>query len=423
MNTKKIFKVLESGQVIPLVVVMFFAIIAMVALILDGGSILSNRRTAQAAADSGALAGARELCKKSPTQTVIDAANNYANKNNASSAQANVVTIQINGKDTSQVKVDTTVTNPSFFAKLFGVKNLAANAEAAAGCFYPSQGNYIMPIAWSCRPPITGSNSTDCEIKTLDWASQIKPLQTGSPTFVTVDGQTVNYQANFFLNRPSSNTDVMGHYLYVVMDSDKVCGVDINCDLNGDGRNEIESGGNRGWLNLSQDSSGVPNLTDWIYPPGVNKPITIHTWLSGVNGNKTPVYTALKTRIGDVVLVPVFNELCANVPDETNPADPCIQKAHATFPLTPGETELVLPGSPAKPMFHIVGFAPFYITCVYSKSSDKCPGFDLAASLNPSLKNNTNTVEGYFVSGYPFQLENPGTGGVDVGIHIISLTK
>ena len=64
---------LETGQVIPLVVLMIFVIIGMVALILDGGSIMSNRRTAQAAADAGALAGAQRVCLgKSDAKSVAE---------------------------------------------------------------------------------------------------------------------------------------------------------------------------------------------------------------------------------------------------------------------------------------------------------------------------------------------------------------
>ncbi len=33
------------------------------------------------------------------------------------------------------------------------------------------------------------------------------------------------------------------------------------------------------------------------------------------------------------------------------------------------------------------------------------------------------TIEGYFVEGYPFDLGNPGTGGDDLGVYVISLTK
>ena len=53
MKRYSFMKKLEKGQVIPLVVLMLFAIIGMIALILDGGGLMSNRRTAQAAADAG----------------------------------------------------------------------------------------------------------------------------------------------------------------------------------------------------------------------------------------------------------------------------------------------------------------------------------------------------------------------------------
>jgi len=77
---------LEKGQVIPLVVVMLFAIIGMTALILDGGSVLSNRRTAQAAADAGALAGAKRACSGHSDGKVV--AETYAYNNGATTANA-----------------------------------------------------------------------------------------------------------------------------------------------------------------------------------------------------------------------------------------------------------------------------------------------------------------------------------------------
>ncbi|MBE0698523.1 MAG: hypothetical protein IH586_16525 [Anaerolineaceae bacterium] len=61
MKKYHINNMLEKGQVIPLVIVMFLVIIGMVALIIDGAAVMSNRRTAQAAADAGALAGASVL--------------------------------------------------------------------------------------------------------------------------------------------------------------------------------------------------------------------------------------------------------------------------------------------------------------------------------------------------------------------------
>ena len=97
----------EKGQVIPLVVVMFFVIIGMVALIVDGGAIMSNRRMAQAAADAGALAGAQRACLGFTDAKAV--AEYYATVNNdATTALATVVN--------KQVTVNATVQHTSFFA-------------------------------------------------------------------------------------------------------------------------------------------------------------------------------------------------------------------------------------------------------------------------------------------------------------------
>ena len=49
----------EKAQILPIVAIGMFAMIGMAALLLDSGVLMANRRSAQAAADAGALAGAR----------------------------------------------------------------------------------------------------------------------------------------------------------------------------------------------------------------------------------------------------------------------------------------------------------------------------------------------------------------------------
>ncbi|MFN2237365.1 MAG: pilus assembly protein TadG-related protein, partial [Anaerolineales bacterium] len=44
----------EKGQSIILIALMFFAMVVMLALVLDGGNIYAQRRAAQLAADAGA---------------------------------------------------------------------------------------------------------------------------------------------------------------------------------------------------------------------------------------------------------------------------------------------------------------------------------------------------------------------------------
>ena len=77
------FEIDQKAQVIPILAISLLVIVMMVALVLDGSDIMVNRRSAQNAADAGALAGARELCLKHGEQAAIDAATLYVQENNA----------------------------------------------------------------------------------------------------------------------------------------------------------------------------------------------------------------------------------------------------------------------------------------------------------------------------------------------------
>ncbi len=80
MNTKLFSK--TKGQIIVLFALGLLALIALAALVLDGGMLFLNRRTAQAAADAGALAGARALCYEGSEETAINTAIQFATTEN-----------------------------------------------------------------------------------------------------------------------------------------------------------------------------------------------------------------------------------------------------------------------------------------------------------------------------------------------------
>ena len=73
----------ENGQSIILVVLMLVGLIAMLALVLDGGKFDTQRRSAQVAADAGALAGAREYCITDNRTAAENRALEYAVTRNA----------------------------------------------------------------------------------------------------------------------------------------------------------------------------------------------------------------------------------------------------------------------------------------------------------------------------------------------------
>jgi hypothetical protein len=419
MRNSNVFKQFEKAQIIPIVVVALIVLIAFAALLIDGGSIMLNRRTAQAAADAGAMAGARELCVTSGANP-LEVAENYAFMNGAATADAQL--------ESGIINITTTVVNDSFFAKIFGVDSLQGYAEAAAGCFAPA-GNYLLPVAWSCRPSLSTTPpfdpGVDCKMMALDWTGLLEPLVERETPSIGIPGNDGDYEmegnniVHIFTRKPPKQ-------IYIIMDkisssTETYCKEDlqvtdpgyaaaITCDIDGDGKNDIEGGGNRGWLDLNNGGGGASDMRSWIIN-GLNFPIYPHTWLSGQTGTVTNVYEAVKNyRVGQVVLIPIFNAICNSAYPKTNAA--CMEVAHASpFPLEPTTGDIDKTGT--APKFHIVAFDPFYISCVHTFSSDYCPGFALAQKMNPDPSNpskslipdNTPAIEGFFLKNIEMPLD------------------
>jgi len=435
------FNELEKAQILPFLVVALIVLVAFAALIVDGGSILLNRRTAQAAADAGAMAGARELCYSTGADP-LEVARSYALMNGAATVNAQY--------DNGSVLVNTSVTNDSFFAKIFSEDSLAAGAEAAAGCFSPG-GNYLLPIAWSCRPSLVDEApfdpGLDCKMMALDWDGLLRPLVEGSTTIIEIPQNDVDLYHEYMMDGDNI-VDADGDppkQIYLIMDdiaafeeayckedldpADSGYDVALTCDLDGDGKNDIEGGGNRGWLDLNNAGGGASDLIDWI-TNGLNFPVSPHTWLSGQTGVITSVYESIKDhRVGDVVLIPVFNAYC----DDSDPTanTTCMDVAHAApFPPEPSTWDIDYPGQ--APKFHVTTFAPFYISCVHTfQFDDNCPGFTLAQDMNPDPKlphkslilDNTKSVEGYFLTNVDLELDLENPCDVNLGNCTVSLTK
>ena len=431
------FSKFEKAQALPILVIALIVMITFAALIIDGGSIMLNRRTAQAAADAGAMAGAWELCYSTGADP-LDVARSYALMNEAATVNAQL--------DDGLITVNTTVTNDSFFAKIFNENSLDADAEAVAGCFSPG-GNYLLPIAWSCRPTLVDEEpfdpGVDCKMMALDWPGLLKPLVEGGTSPIEIPGNDGDYEMD-----GDSIVEVITRkppkQIYLIMDKIAVgeetyCkenleetdpGYDaaITCDLDGDGKNDIEAGGNRGWLDLNNGGGGASDMRDWGIN-GLDFPISPHTWLSGQAGVVTNVFEAIKDyRQGEVVLIPVFNAYCDDSDPIANAV--CMEVAHAhPFPEEPPTGDIDEAGQ--APKFHVITFAPFYISCVHTFSFDYCPGFALAQEMNPDPSNpnkslipdNIPSVEGFFLSNVDLPLDLEVHCDVNLGNCVVSLTK
>jgi hypothetical protein len=312
--------------------------------------------------------------------------------------------VSIDGK---VITVTTEIQQNSFFARIFNQSKLTSTAIAAAGCFPPSVANRLMPIAWWCDSSEVVNNSVVCKNKTKDWAT------------LKAD---IDSDPNYF----KGNSGHLYPEIYIVMDSnslptDIVCaseGGTVNCDVNGDLKDDIVSMGNRSWLDLNGAGGGASQLSGWINS-GYPNPVKVHTWFSTEPGNATSIYNALENKEGQVVWVVVSDQVCDDNPN-TKPA--CIDAAHSSL-SAPKPTDTVITGS-SKTYVHAIGFAAFFVTCVHSKNNDDCPGINAAIGADPKIKaNKVNTVEGYFVTGYPFDLSDTPGGGADMGLYIVSLTK
>ncbi len=433
------FRKFEKAQVLPILVIALIVLIAFAALIIDGGSIMLNRRIAQASADAGAMAGARELCFSTGADP-LDVARNYALLNEAATVNAQL--------DNGLVSVNTSVVNDSFFAKIFNENSLNAVAEAAAGCFSPL-GNYLLPIAWSCRPSLVDEPpydlDVDCKMMALDWNDLIKPLVEGPSPPIQIPGNGEDYYEMDGDSIVESDFGKPPKQIYLIMDkiavgeetyckedldeSDPGYDAAITCDLDGDGKNDIEAGGNRGWLDLNNGGGGASDMRDWIIN-GVDFLVPPHTWKSGQTGTVTNVYEAIKDyRKGEVVLIPVFNAIC----DDSDPiATPlCMDAAH-TSP-NPGEPLAGDEDSQGQaPKFHVIAFNPFYISCVHTFSFEYCPGFALAQEVNPHpsipgkslIPDNTPSVEGFFLTNVDdIPLDTEVHCDVNLGNCVVSLIK
>jgi len=392
----------EKGQSIVLIVVSVFIMVVMAALMIDGGNMYLSRRAAQTAADAAALRGAYEYCVNEiayPLSVVTE----YATQQNNATAVENLTV------NSSQLEVTVSLTNSTFFAKIFNKPTTTVQAFAAASCFNPQGVGDILPIAWSCHPPEGTPPGNTCEMQKIP-VSVFKQLE-GTFQFDTYvldegDGTTA-----------ASYQDGGSKIIYVVMDTDNFDPIDdcieegnggtITCDFNGDGTYEVSGGADRGWLYL-YDKPGADALKEVMesgLPLGTDA--TIDTWYAGKTGVANTVFdAAIAYREGDIALVPVFDAVCEDIDPKH---DDFITECPAYNPAT--ESYVEVGGNST--YYRVVAFAPFYVSCV-AKNKDSCPGKDYAGIEK-------STIEGYFLDGYVIN-GNPG-GSFDLGVYILSLTE
>jgi hypothetical protein len=418
-------KRMEKGQSLVTVLVMMVAIIAMLALVLDGGSAYLHRRQAQNAADAGALAGITKLCGSALESADYNDAYNlaweYAVTRNRSEPDYSKTIITFPTTPEIDIQVEAQVDFPIFFARIFSTESeLPARAVAAAECEAVTVGEGVLPIAYPCDPPPEGdeSDSTDCGVVY------------GEPNPAD--------EADGFVNPGDTNWDEMviamssEEDIYQCYDPDTNPLGPIDCDVDDDGIRDIYDSDNRGWLNLNGGPILSEELADWIINGYYDVPIHPYTWVGHRPGTNQDLFETTRIREGDNVLVPIYDKLCDNwngepselsVPSVMCPAD------FSDGNPNPPDYEIGSEGGDHG-YYRIVGWGLFHVVCIYAdgpkdkEHPPRCP-FRLTsqeqggAGLPKELDN--KTIEGYFLSG-AHQGSSSG-GGVDMGVYWFWLSR
>ncbi len=228
----------SRGQTVVLVALAVVAIVAFVALAIDGGNAYTVRREAQSAADGAAIAGTWVIVDytgESAKADVLRAVNQYAQANGVfdtdgdptNATNDNILAWYVhfdgsyvmNGTDPWEihagpdeipsgakgVEVQTDITNTTFFARAIGVNTVGARAKATA-VYTPDGG--ILPIA--VNEYWTGSNSKcpyefcfDPADPTLAYSFVRDPYE--DPPFESTDGG-VTWERNWCGNQYNDYT-------------------------------------------------------------------------------------------------------------------------------------------------------------------------------------------------------------------------
>jgi hypothetical protein len=372
-SMNSLFKQSSQGQSLVIVAILMVVLVGMLALTLDGGYAYLQRRGAQTAADAGALAGARELCKTGDADLAVNRALEYAiDHNTADEAVATV--------DTGTVTVEAYITFSTFFGRVFSRPEITAAAIAAAQCVPAGGAISILPIGWNCP---ADDWFDDGEVSYCDWQY----------------GNADDISTHYII----MNSDKVG-------DDDKYCisdGGTVDCDMDGDGDDELLIGGNRSWLDLSGSGADAGNgsaeLVEWIIN-GYPREVVAHTFFAGQAGVSSNVFASIKQREGDTILLPVYDHLSYGIPP---------------LPYDHDDDQVVISNGTSTTYYHVVAFSCFVPTCVKVLGNDKCDLW-LEGRQSGAIKPQDKTIEGYFVE-CTGDITQPGDNYA--GAYILSLIR
>jgi Flp pilus assembly protein TadG len=333
--------------------------LAMSALVIDGGNAFVQQRTTQNGADAAAEAGALVLAQNitgstNSDQDVLDAVAASATKNAISLSSAIYTNVDGNSLGivvgsigsgppppaASGVRAIGTKTFGTYVGGVIGVNNLTATAQATAvagpseGCSI-SQGCTLLPITFPVSPTVCDGTGNQIVV--------------GTPPYPVVDINARN----------AGNEAILG-----------ICKT---------------ANGSVGWLDiqppLSSCGNGVPGLICEINNPDYS--LTFPIWLNTKTGNvnSKPVDDAVNQYDGTTVLIPFYDCIKDNV-GQLQPGPACPPPPYT--------------GNGNNAYYHIVGVYGFYLDHAYINGSN--PECNQTPGAPPAGGNGgTGCLKGWFV--------------------------
>lgn len=338
----------EAGQAIVVLALSMAVILAAAAVVIDGGNGMAQQRGTQNATDAAALAGTLVVAEKlggtSRTDSDVVAAMTSAFGNNSSTMGTSyyisfnrsvIGTVGGGGaipSNASGIQATGSRTFPTFLAAIAGQSTwtAGANATALAGSLRSvcsaEDGCAVMPVTFSI--PITSCDGT------------------GRPMRLGVDWPLVSYA--------TAKADTAGNYMSIV----PLC-------KNGPG--------GVGWLDM--DCGGT--LSQQITNP-CNGAMDIPVWLHTSSGNPNNVESEVNSYKGEVILVPMFDATCRDVPSSGLPAD-CTD-----------------PGDGLNLWYHIPRFAMFLLDEAYIQGDNSAACSSAPGQPSGGGNGSTSCFKGWF---------------------------
>jgi len=145
----------DRGQIIVLFALALVALIAMVGLVLDGGSAFAQRRSEQNAADLAALAAGNDYLVNGDKSIAIAAAKAVAAQNGFAESATTVVNVTFQDNDT-EVKVDISAPHRNNFTSIVGMSTWQVSTTATVEAGIPNKANGA-PFIFNTKAFVNGT--------------------------------------------------------------------------------------------------------------------------------------------------------------------------------------------------------------------------------------------------------------------------